>query len=59
MTESTFKTVVWDIETNGLLREVSKIHCQSIRDVVTNKNMSCTDNGDDGTYVPMVKGYEP
>ena len=55
---STFKTVVWDIETNGLLREVSKIHCQSIRDVVTNENMSCTDNCDDGAYVPMVKGYE-
>lgn len=54
--ESTFKTVVWDIETNGLLREVSKIHCQSIRDVVTNENMSCTDNSDE--YVPMLKGYE-
>ena len=54
--ESTFKTVVWDIETDGLLREVSKIHCQSIRDVVTNENMSCTDNSDE--YVPMLKGYE-
>lgn len=38
---------VFDLETNGLLPECTKVHCLVLRDVETNEVLSCTDASKD------------
>jgi DNA polymerase-1 len=48
-------SLICDIETNGLLHELDRVHCIVLRDVTTGKVWSCTDQ--DG-YVPLQKALE-
>ena len=52
--KSTWQVVIADLETNGLLRDVSKIHCLGIIDIVTGEEMSCADKPG---YVPLDEGF--
>ena len=38
-----WKRVVFDLETNGLLKDVTKVHCLVIKDVDTGEVLSCND----------------
>ena len=49
-------TLIFDIETNGLLRETTKIHCLVIYDTKEDKLISCTDN--DSKYPSIEFGLE-
>ena len=52
----TFKKLVFDIETDGLLEEASKIHSLVIQDIETGALTSCTDNAPD--YHSVIEGLE-
>ena len=47
--------LIFDLETNGLLADVNKIHSLVIKNVTTKEVISCADQ--DG-YVPIDKGIE-
>ena len=49
-------TLIFDIETNGLLRDTTKIHCLVIYDTEQNKLISCTDN--DSKYPSIEFGLK-
>ena len=48
-------SLICDIETNGLLHELDRVHCIVLRDVTTGEVWSCADQ--DG-YVPLEKALE-
>lgn len=49
-------TLVFDIETNGLLDELDRLHCLCIRDVDTGDTISCHNHWDGtGTEVPEIE----
>ena len=48
-------SLIFDIETNGLLRDVSTIHCLAIHDLVTKETISYNDTGNEE---PVVRGIQ-
>ena len=48
-------SLIFDIETNGLLRDVSTIHCLAIHDLVTKETISYNDTGN---QEPVVRGIQ-
>jgi DNA polymerase I len=48
------KNVVFDLETDGLLDEMTQIHCLVLRDLDTNEVVSCTDSAPG--YTPIAEG---
>ena len=50
------KRVIFDIETNGFLEKLDRIHCLCIRDIDTGETLSCTD--DDDKYPGIVEGLK-
>jgi hypothetical protein len=48
--------VAFDIETNGLLHQLDRVHSLVIKDLDSGKVWSCTD--DDPRYVPIKEGLE-
>ena len=48
-------SLIFDIETNGLLHDVSTIHCLAIHDLTTNKTVSYND---EGNQEPIVRGIQ-
>jgi DNA polymerase I len=51
------KRVVFDVETDGLLPDLTKIHCLVLRDVDTNEVRSCSD-ADITRYHPIAIGLK-
>jgi DNA polymerase I-like protein with 3'-5' exonuclease and polymerase domains len=49
------KEIVFDIETDGFLEELTKTHCLVLRDANTDEVISCADQPG---YVPIEKGLE-
>jgi DNA polymerase I-like protein with 3'-5' exonuclease and polymerase domains len=47
---------VGDVETDGLLAELTRIHSLVLRDVDTNEVVSCTDDGDPAVYHSIEYG---
>lgn len=54
------KRVVWDIETNGLLHQLDRVHSLCIKDLDTGELLSCTDDPDGRAlgYAPIADGLE-
>jgi len=50
------QNVVWDIETNGLLDDLTKVHCLVVKDLDTGQVLSCTDNSPD--YPSIEEGLQ-
>ena len=48
-------TLVFDLETDGLLAEVSTIHCLAIHELETNQTISYNDQGN---KEPIVRGVQ-
>ena len=48
-------TLVFDLETDGLLAEVSTIHCLAIHELETNQTISYNDQGNEE---PIVRGIQ-
>jgi len=48
--------LVFDLESNGLLHELDRIHCIVLRDLDTGDVHSCTD--EDGKYLPLQRGLD-
>jgi hypothetical protein len=48
-------SLIFDIETNGFLRDVSTIHCLAIHDLVTKETISYNDTGNEE---PVVRGIQ-
>ena len=48
-------SLIFDIETNGLLKDVSTIHCLAIHDLVTEETISYNDTGNEE---PIVRGIQ-
>ena len=48
-------SLVFDIETNGLLQDVTTIHCLAIHDLTTNQTVSYND---EGNQEPIVRGIQ-
>tara|TARA_R100000951_G_scaffold48119_1_gene40919 strand:- start:124 stop:654 length:531 start_codon:yes stop_codon:yes gene_type:complete len=48
-------SLVFDLETDGLLTNVSKIHCLAIHDLATEKTLSYNDTGNEE---PVVRGIQ-
>lgn len=48
-------SLICDIETNGLLHELDRVHCIVLRDVTTGEVWSCTDQPG---YVPLEEALE-
>jgi len=47
--------LIFDIETDGFLKDVSTIHCLAIHDVATNETLSYND---EGNQEPIVRGLQ-
>lgn len=50
------QNVIFDVEADGLLDEVTKLHCLVLRDLDTNEVLSCTDDSPD--YASIREGLE-
>ena len=48
-------SLIFDLETNGLLKDVSTIHCLAIHDVEANETISYNDEGNEE---PVVRGIQ-
>ena len=48
--------LVFDLESNGLLHELDRVHCIVLRDLDTGEVHSCTD--EDGKYLPLQRGLD-
>ncbi|WP_234840636.1 DNA polymerase [Sinorhizobium meliloti] len=52
------QTLVFDIETDGLIPEMTKVHSLVIKDANTGDNWSCTEHGDEDEYFSVEHGLE-
>lgn len=50
------RRLIFDIETNGFLNELNKLHCLVVKDFDTGERFSCTDN--DQSYYPIEYGLK-
>ena len=48
-------SLIFDLETNGLLKDVNTIHCLAIHDLETNETVSYNDEGNEE---PVVRGIQ-
>jgi len=48
-------SLIFDLETNGLLKDVNTIHCLAIHDLETNETVSYND---EGNQEPVVRGIQ-
>ena len=48
-------SLIFDLETNGLLKDVNTIHCLAIHDLETNETGSYND---EGNQEPVVRGIQ-